>query len=219
MNKKFLLGSVLFMGLVILVYFLTAPEKNSKKRLGPETENTQKTTEIDESIITDMLLGSKDAQIKVFEYASFTCPHCRSFHENVFKKLKTNYIDTNKISFTYREIYFDRYGLWASIIARCSGQDKFFAISDLLYSKQSEWTKGSPDEIADNLRRIGIVSGLAQDDVEACFKDGQKAQSLVAWSEENSKKDEITSTPSFIINGKKYANLSYLEFKQILDSE
>ena len=219
MNKKFLLGSVLFMGLVILVYFLTAPEKNSKKRLGPETENTQKTTEIDESIITDMLLGSKDAQIKVFEYASFTCPHCRSFHENVFKKLKTNYIDTNKISFTYREIYFDRYGLWASIIARCSGQDKFFAISDLLYRKQSEWTKGSPDEIADNLRRIGIVSGLAQDDVEACFKDGQKAQSLVAWSEENSKKDEITSTPSFIINGKKYANLSYLEFKQILDSE
>ena len=74
-------------------------------------------------------------------------------------------------------------------------------------------------EIADNLRRVGVVSGLTQDDVEACFKDGQKAQSLVAWSEENSKKDEITSTPSFIINGKKYANLSYLEFKQILYSE
>ena len=121
--------------------------------------------------------------------------------------------------FTYREVYFDRYGLWASIIARCGGQDKFFAISDLLYSKQKEWTQGTPAEIATNLRRIGITAGLSQDAVQACFTDGQKAQNLVAWFEENSKSDEITSTPSFLINGKKYANMTYLEFKQILDAQ
>ena len=181
--------------------------------------NAQVIGEIDTSKIKDMVLGAKDAPIKIIEYASYTCPHCRSFHQDSFKNLKVDYIDTNKVHFTYREIYFDRYGLWASIIARCGGQDKFFAISDLLYTKQKEWTQGSPAEIAANLRRIGITAGLSQDDVQACFTDGQKAQNLVAWFEENSKSDEITSTPSFLINGKKYANMPYLEFKQILDAQ
>lgn len=219
MNKKILLALILVISFGLGGYFLMMPKKVDQ--LGPAfgAANAEIINEIDTTVIREMTLGSNDAPIKVVEYASFTCPHCRSFHENVFKKLKTNYIDSNKISFTYREIYFDRFGLWASIIARCGAQNKFFAITDLLYKKQSEWTKGSPTDIADNLRRVGVVSGLAQDDVEACFKDGQKAQKLVAWSEENSEKDVITSTPSFIINGKKYANLSYLEFKQILDSE
>lgn len=219
MNKKILLALILVISFGLGGYFLMMPKKVDQLGSTFGAANAEIINEIDTTVIREMTLGSNDAPIKVVEYASFTCPHCRSFHENVFKKLKTNYIDSNKISFTYREIYFDRFGLWASIIARCGAQNKFFAISDLLYKKQSEWTKGSPTDIADNLRRVGVVSGLAQDDVEACFKDGQKAQKLVAWSEENSEKDGITSTPSFIINGKKYANLSYLEFKQILDSE
>ncbi|CAI8184096.1 Uncharacterised protein [marine metagenome] len=64
-----------------------------------------------------------------------------------------------------------------------------------------------------------MVAGLSQDAVEACFTDGQNAQNLVAWFEQNSKLDEITSTPSFLINGKKYSNMPYQEFKQILDAQ
>jgi len=166
-----------------------------------------------------MVLGAEDAPITVIEYASFTCPHCRSFHQGAFKNLKADYIDKGKVRFTYREIYFDRWGLWGSIIARCGGKDKFFAISDLLYTKQSEWAKGTPAEIAGNLRRIGITAGLSQDAVQACFSDGQKAQNLVAWYEENRAADSITSTPSFVINGTKYANMPYEEFKKILDAQ
>ncbi|WP_386629588.1 thioredoxin domain-containing protein [Sulfitobacter geojensis] len=53
------------------------------------------------------------------EYASFTCPHCAAFHSGPFKQLKADFIDTGKIKFIYREVYFDRPGLWASMIARC----------------------------------------------------------------------------------------------------
>ena len=88
-----------------------------------------------------------------------------------------------------------------------------------MLGEQSIIAQGTPAEIAANLRRIGITAGLSQDDVQACFTDGQKAQNLVAWFEENSKSDEITSTPSFLINGKKYANMPYLEFTQILDAQ
>ncbi|MGB1209346.1 MAG: thioredoxin domain-containing protein, partial [Paracoccaceae bacterium] len=64
-------------------------------------------------VVQDMILGNPDAPIEVIEYASYTCPHCASFHANQFKQLKENYIDTGKIKFVYREVYFDRPGLWA----------------------------------------------------------------------------------------------------------
>jgi protein-disulfide isomerase len=69
------------------------------------------------------------------------------------------------------------------------------------------------------LRRIGITAGLSQEDVQACFTDGEKAQNLVAWYEANRAEDEISSTPSFIINGVKYSNMSYAELQKILDAQ
>ena len=204
-----MLGLVLVVALGLGAYFATSPQRSSLIGPGFGAANATTAAEADASAIIDMVLGDEDAPIKVIEYASFTCPHCRSFHQGAFKKLKADYIDKGKVRFTYREIYFDRWGLWGSIIARCGGKDKFFAISDLLYTKQSEWAKGTPAEIAGNLRRIGITAGLSQDAVQACFSDGQKAQNLVAWYEENRAADGITSTPSFVINGTKYANMPY----------
>ena len=75
--------------------------------------------------IPDMVIGAADAPVEVIEYASYTCPHCASFHANQFPQLKENYIDTGKIRFVYREVYFDRFGLWASMVARCGGQERF----------------------------------------------------------------------------------------------
>ncbi len=175
--------------------------------------------DVDTSTIKEMSLGNDDAPITVVEYASYTCPHCRSFHEGAYKNLIKDYVDTGKVKFIYREVYFDRYGLWASIIARCGDGSKFFGINDMLYSGQSEWTDGSPAEIANNLRRIGLTAGLSQEELDGCFSDGQKAQTLVAWFEENAEKDGIRSTPSFLINGKLHSNMSYEDFQTILDAQ
>ena len=71
--------------------------------------------------IVNMVQGDENAPITVVEYASLTCPHCASFHKEVYKDLKTNYIDSGKIRFEFREVYFDKYGIWASMIARCPG--------------------------------------------------------------------------------------------------
>tara|TARA_B110000208_G_scaffold83593_1_gene106155 strand:+ start:255 stop:914 length:660 start_codon:yes stop_codon:yes gene_type:complete len=219
MKKNYVLGLVFVVALGLGAYFAMTPKPSDL--IGPSfgVANATAVGGADTSAVVDMVMGAEDAPITMIEYASYTCPHCRSFHKGAFQNLKTDYIDTGKVRFTYREIYFDRYGLWGSIIARCAGQDRFFAISDLLYTKQSEWTKGSPAEIADNLRRIGIAAGLSQDAVQACFSDGQKAESLVAWFEENRAADDISSTPTFVINGIKYANMSYAEFQKILDAQ
>ena len=219
MKKTYVIGLAFILALGIGAYMVKAPTPSGLTAPGFGAANATEAGEIDTSSILEMTLGAKDAPIQMTEYASFTCPHCRTFHKDVFQKLKADYIDTDKLHFTYREIYFDRYGLWGSIVARCSGADKFFAISDLLYTKQAEWTKGTPAKIAENLRRIGITAGLSQKDVQSCFTDGEKAQNLVAWYEANQAEDEISSTPSFIINGAKYSNMSYAELQKILDAQ
>lgn len=175
------------------------------------------TAEVDTSTIVDMALGAVDAPVTVIEYASYTCPHCRRFHEGAFVDLKREYVDTGKVRFIYREVYFDRYGLWGSIVARCGGEEKFFGISDILYKQQQIWANGTPQEIAGNLRRIGLSAGLSAEQVDACFSDADNAQTLVAWYEENAKEDGIRSTPSFVIDGTTYNNMSFEEFKDIID--
>ncbi|MCP3971130.1 MAG: DsbA family protein [Rhodobacteraceae bacterium] len=75
--------------------------------------------EIDKSLVEEMVLGAEDAPLTVIEYASYTCPHCKNFHQDTLKQFKTEYIDTGKVRFVYREVYFDRFSLWAGMVARC----------------------------------------------------------------------------------------------------
>jgi protein-disulfide isomerase len=174
---------------------------------------------VDTSSIVEMTLGNPDAAVTLVEYASFTCPHCASFHKEQFKQLKADYIDTGKIHFIYRDVYFDRFGLWASMVARCGGQDRFFGIADMIYKQQRDWigSGSDPVEIAGNLRKIGKVAGLEEDQIEACLADADKAKTLVAWYQKNAEADDVTSTPTLIINGEKHSNQSYENLKGIID--
>ena len=67
------------------------------------------------------------------------------------------------------------------------------------------------------LRKIGRLAGLDGDTLEACLQDGEKAKTLVAWYQENAEADGIESTPSFVINGKKYSNMAYDEMAKLID--
>ncbi len=168
--------------------------------------------------VTEMQMGNPDAKVTVTEYASYTCPHCANFHTGPLKEIKTNYIDTGLINFVYREVYFDRYGLWASMVARCD-ETKFFGLSDLLYEGQRDWASGAPADIATNLGKIGKVAGLSDEQLDACLSDGPKAQALFAWYQANAEADDISSTPTFIINGEKYSNMNYADFSATLDEK
>ncbi|MDB9707551.1 DsbA family protein [Planktotalea frisia] len=173
-----------------------------------------------ESEIPDMIQGDADAKVEIIEYASYTCPHCASFHAGPYKDLKKDYIETGKVKFIYREVYFDRFGLWASMIARCAGPDRFFGMTDLLYKEQSLWSRaGDPAAIVAELRKIGLKGGLDNDALDACLEDADNAQALVAWYQENAERDNIRSTPSFLINGEPYSNMNYPDFSAIIDEK
>lgn len=189
----------------------------------PEITNIQTVSSEDaanEHGIVEMVMGSEDAPITIVEYASFTCPHCASFHENVLEPLKADYVDTGKVKFVFRDVYFDRYGLWASMVARCGGQEKFFGMTDILMKTQKEWTRaGDPVAISDSLRKTGRLAGLEDDQLQACLQDEDKAKALVAWFQENAAADDVNSTPTLIIDGEKHSNMSYNDLKEILDGK
>lgn len=216
MNRSLLMivTLVVALGAVGAIWFVKlAPEPGP----GIAAANAQN-ADIDTSGVLEMSIGNPDAKVTVIEYASFTCPHCKNFHSSVLKDLTRDYIDTGKINFIYREVYFDRFGLWAGIIARCGGPDRYFGIADLIYEQQSEWTASSdPAVIAGNLRQIGKSAGLTDTELDVCLSDNDKAQAMVALYQKNAQADDINSTPSFIINGESFGNMNYADFAAALD--
>lgn len=217
--KRYLTMSALIVTLAAGAAYVVTTQTGGSSLPDLGSANAQSAAEVDTSTIKDMALGPADAAVTVVEYASYTCPHCANFHDTVFDDLKKNYIDTGKIRFIYREVYFDRFGLWASMVARCGGEMRFFGISEILYDQQRDWTRGEAAEIAGSLRKIGKTAGMNDEQLDACMQDADQAQTLYAWFQENAERDDIDSTPTFLVNGTKHGNMNYADFAKLLDDE
>ena len=207
---------LIFFGFVYILQSGSENESGNKFDLPFSVSAEEASEEI--KPIAEMVQGDEDAPIEMIEYASFTCPHCATFHADVYPKLKINYIDKGLVKFIYREVYFDKYGMWASMIARCAGPDKFFGMTDQIYRKQSVWARAESDvAIITELRKIGLLAGLDETQLGQCLQDGVKLRALVEWYSENAKRDEIKSTPTLVINGEQHSNQSYEKLAKILD--
>jgi protein-disulfide isomerase len=170
--------------------------------------------------VPDMVMGNADAPVTIIEYASYTCPHCAHFHDTVFGDLKRDYIDTGKVKFVYREVYFDRPGLWAAMLARCGGETRYFGINSMLFEQQKEWA-GSDDAtvVVENLKKIGRTAGMSDEDIQACLENADMANAMMAKYQENAGKDGIKATPTLIINGETFGNMGYDDLKAVLDKK
>ncbi|HBD89175.1 MAG: thiol-disulfide oxidoreductase [Rhodobacteraceae bacterium GWE1_64_9] len=170
--------------------------------------------------VPELVLGSADAKVTITEYASYTCPHCATFHTAVFKPLKAEYIDTGKVRFIYREVYFDRYGLWGAMLARCGGDMRYFGISGILFEKQQEWAASDdPGVVIENLKAIGRSAGLSNEQLDACYADQKMAEAMVADFQKNMEADDVQGTPTLFINGTKHSNMAYADLKALIDAE
>ena len=151
--------------------------------------------------LPDMALGPKDAAVTVVEFASMTCGHCANFTETVFPKIKSEFIDTNKIRFVFREFPLDIKAAAGSMLARCIAKDdagKYFAVVDMLFKQQQEWVMKNT---AETLTRIGKQAGLSQQQVEECLKDQALLDKIAADQKFANEVLKVNSTPTFFING------------------
>ena len=166
-----------------------------------------------------MFIGDEKAPVVIIEYSSFTCPHCANFHTEILPKLKADYIDSGKVLLEYREVYFDGPGLWAGLLARCQGNQKYFPMIDLIFRKQKDWARGNRDEIINGLLSVGRQSGLTDEKSKMCMEDSNLAEELIEIFKKNTTADGISSTPSFVINGELIQNMSYDELKKVIDGK
>lgn len=220
MSKTPLLAGALAVAVAGGAFWMTRATAPLPPALTTAAEAQEATVSSEAAAVPDMVMGQLDAPVEVIEYASFTCPHCAQFHETVFDRIKENYIDTGKVRFVYREVYFDKFGLWAGMVARCAGPEKYFPVTDMIYDTQEQWIgNGEAATIAENLRKIGLKAGMTKEALDACLNDNEKAQAMVATYQANATRDGIDSTPSFVIDGQKYSNMTYEEFADVIDEK
>jgi protein-disulfide isomerase len=148
----------------------------------------------------EMSIGAAEAPVTVIEYASMSCPHCAHFHIENLPGIKKKYIDSGKVRLVFREFPLDRTAFWASILARCSGEKRFFGFIDLLFRQQQKWSR-SRDPIAE-LRKVGLMGGVGKKDFEACLKNADLGNAILATRLAGEQKHKVQSTPSFVIGGK-----------------
>ncbi|OCX65761.1 thiol-disulfide oxidoreductase [Thioclava sp. SK-1] len=170
--------------------------------------------------LPDIIQGDENAPVTLIEYASYTCPHCANWHKTIYPTLKSEYIDTGKVKFIHREVYFDKFGLWAGMIAQCGGDMKYYAVGGMIYDEQKSWIgDGQQATIAENLRKLGRKAGFSDEQLETCLNDQERAKRMVATFQKNASADEVDSTPTLVIDGKKYSNMPWDELKAVLDEQ
>jgi len=163
----------------------------------------------------DRVLGKADAPITIFEFFSFTCPHCADFAKETYPKLKSEWIDTGRAKLVYRDYPLDRNALKAAMVARCAPPERYSAFFETLFQQQMSWAMSS--DPSPGLRRIAILGGISGDQFDNCYNDEALSKSIVAAEFEAQKNYGVESTPTFFINGKKLVGaLPYDEFAKEL---
>ena len=153
-------------------------------------------------VLPDLVLGKDDAPCTIIEYASMTCSHCGAFHNTVFDKIKTKYIDTGKVRFIMREFPLDTLAVAASMLARCVGGDKSVPLIGVFFAKQEDWAFQRTNQIPE-LFKIAQQAGFTKDSFDKCLTDQALYDKIVAGRERASKAFGVDATPTFFINGKR----------------
>ena len=189
----------------------------ASESVAADSASSEEATAARDVFLGDIVLGSTDAPITIIEYASMTCSHCADFHKFAFKRVKENYVDTGKVRFVFREFPLDAYALQAAVLARCSGENQYFEMIDLLFDKQLDWV--TSQDVSQSLRRYARDKGLGDDEYDSCQENQTLLKRLAARRIEGRETYGVRATPSLVINGKLYeGSRRYTDLAAFLDN-
>ncbi len=150
----------------------------------------------------EMTLGNPNAKVTLIEYASDTCSHCAHFDAEVWPALKAKYIDTGKVYYKFREFLTPPEPVAAAgfLLARCAGKDKYFSVVEAIFRGQPELFQTG--DAHGFMLRIAQSAGLSEAQFNACEQNEAAIKALANRVDQAVTKDQISGTPTFIINGK-----------------
>jgi protein-disulfide isomerase len=160
-------------------------------------------------------LGNPDADIVLVEYADFQCGACAYYHP-IIKELMEEYDD--RVLYVFRHFPLTSIHQYATLAARTAEaagkQGRFWEMADLIFQNQQRWSRGNaPFEFTGYARELGLDMNRFQNDLGAAETFQRVEQSFNTGTRLN-----ITSVPSFYMNGEKIMNPRTLdEFRSLID--
>jgi protein-disulfide isomerase len=170
------------------------------------------------------LMGNPRAKVRLIEYVSLTCPHCRTFDQEGVGALLSNYVKTGRVSLETRNFVRDPIDLSAALITRCNGAKSYFRLTRGVLKEQPNWVRkiqAVPSERLDALQKLppgrmmldvariaGLQSWAAARGVPVaksrqCLTNAKEIDRLVQMTARATEEyPEFRGTPSFVVNGK-----------------
>ena len=169
-----------------------------------------------EEALAEKAMGKEDAPVTMIEHSSLTCPHCALFHKETLPRIKKAYIDTGKVRLVYQDFPLGTLALAAAMLARCSGDSRYFGMLEVLFRSQETWARSNNP--LTELERVVRFGGLSKTDVGDCLNNEGLMTAIRKRAAAAKDKFGINSTPTFVIDGKVVPGaLPFGEFQKILD--
>ncbi len=167
-----------------------------------------------------LLIGNPNAPVKLVEFGSLTCPHCRHFHESGLPVVKSRYVATGSVSYEYRPFSLNGIDLMAGHLLYCQAPAAAWAFVNKAYLRQdqlvapfmqiSEADRAAVQKLPEDaqgprmaeLGKLPEFSGLAAAQYQACLAAKPAMDKLLAIRADAVQTHGLTGTPSFLINGK-----------------
>jgi len=184
-------------------------------------------------------MGNPEAPIKLIEFASLTCPHCKHFNDQGAEELRDTFVDSGRVSWEFRNFILNPIDLTMAMVVRCGAPESFFALTEQTYDNQEaliqNWDNASDDQRAQVVglppakryqyiaRLAGLTDfygarGIAADQASACLANGAAAEALVDATTKQGEKYNINGTPAFVINGVTQSINTWPEIKAKLET-
>ena len=160
--------------------------------------------------LTDITLGSDDAPITVVEYASWTCPACLQFHTDVIPVLKSEYVETGKVRFVFREFPTPPANIAVAgfALARCTADENYYDILDELFMRQDAILtlarQGGP--VVEALKQVGSNHGIEGDEAFQACLDNEGSRAAIRASISAARSKNVDVTPTLFLNGELMEN-------------
>ena len=163
------------------------------------------------------IYGNPDAPVRVAEYFSLSCGHCANFHAGTYKKLKSDWIDTGRISYEFRDFPLTGPAVFAHALARSVPVDAYEGMLDLLFKRQQQWAIA--DDPVSELAQIARIAGIGRDEFAAILGNRPFLEGIVAIRQVGADDWGVNSTPSFVVNDKDIirGDTDYDEFVEVFD--
>jgi len=156
----------------------------------------------------DPVLGNEEAPLTIVMFGSYQCSVSQSFFEEHYPKLKSDYIDTGRARFVYKNYYAntDNNQAGPAEAALCANdQGKFWEYNSVLFSKKNEWQSligsSSLEETFNPIfNQYAANLSLNQNEFIACIR-GHQHLNEIKEDYAYARNLGVKQTPSFLING------------------